>query len=132
MKPTRLQGSAPILLVQDVARAAEFYRDKLGFRFDEYWGDPPAFCILRRDGRHLMLSLLQDDQPANPHRERVAGMWDVYFWVDDAEALFTECQGAGVSLVYALCDQPYGCREFAICDPDGHHLAFGQDLERNP
>ena len=35
----------------------------------------------------------------------------------------------GAIIDYEPCDQPYGCREFGIKDPDGHDIAFGQDLE---
>jgi len=129
MNPPQLTGSAPILLVTDVARAAEFYCDSLGFGFDRYWGDPPGFCILERDAHHLMLARLADDEPAHPHHKRINEMWDAYFWVNDARALYQEYSARKVAMVYELCDQPWGCREFAICDPDGYPLAFGQHLQ---
>ena len=55
-------------------------------------------------------------------------MWDAYFWVDDARALYDDFSARNVDMVYELCDQPWGCREFAIRDPDGYHLAFGQHI----
>jgi hypothetical protein len=27
------------------------------------------------------------------------------------------------------CDNPYGCDDFDVIDPDGHRIAFGQDME---
>ena len=36
-------------LVADVEAAANYYRDTLGFRYERFWGEPPAFCILWRD-----------------------------------------------------------------------------------
>ena len=51
----RIVGGAAVLLVRDVAAAAEYYRDRLGFRYDRLWGEPPCFCIVWRDGNHLML-----------------------------------------------------------------------------
>jgi catechol 2,3-dioxygenase-like lactoylglutathione lyase family enzyme len=42
-------GSAPVLLVADVVKAADYYRDKLGFTYDRFWGEPPNFVILNRD-----------------------------------------------------------------------------------
>ncbi|HZO57789.1 MAG TPA: hypothetical protein VFB63_34090 [Bryobacteraceae bacterium] len=30
----KLNGDAPVLLVADVHRSADFFRDKLGFRYD--------------------------------------------------------------------------------------------------
>ena len=41
--------STPTSLVDDVFESAEFYRDVLGFRFEQFWGDPPRFVMVRRD-----------------------------------------------------------------------------------
>ena len=43
-----IKDGAPVLLVADVEAAANYYRDQLGFRYDQLWGDPPGFCILWR------------------------------------------------------------------------------------
>jgi hypothetical protein len=50
----------------------------------------------------------------------------VYFWVDDVEAMYSELRERGAKIDYELSDKPYGCREFAIQDLDGHDIAFGQ------
>ena len=84
MGKARLEGSAPVLLVRDVAAAANYYRDKVGFSYDHMWGDPPAFCIVGRDNYHLMLSLVDDPEHIVPHYKRVESLWNAYFWVDDA------------------------------------------------
>ena len=55
-RKTKIIGSAPILLVEDVVASANYYRDKLGFNYEQMWGEPPCSCILDRDGFHLMLS----------------------------------------------------------------------------
>jgi uncharacterized glyoxalase superfamily protein PhnB len=36
--------------VDNVVKSAEYYRDVLGFTFNRYWGDPPCFVMLERDG----------------------------------------------------------------------------------
>lgn len=56
-------------------------------------------------------------------------MWNVCFRVDEADASYQELKERGATLDYALCEQPYGCREFAIRDPDDYDIAFGQDLD---
>jgi DNA-binding CsgD family transcriptional regulator len=76
--PGTVTGVAPMFLVDDVARTAEWYRDHLGFAIGEYFredhgaehshdgGAPhthphpnglgqPVFVILSRDGHRLML-----------------------------------------------------------------------------
>ena len=50
MREGRIVGSAPILLVADVVAAANYYRDKLGFTYERFWGNPPNFCMVHRDG----------------------------------------------------------------------------------
>ena len=129
MPGPRLIGSAPILLVRDVVASANYYRDKVGFNYDRVWGEPPRFCILWRDNFHLMLSQTDDPEAIVPHYKVVENMWNVYFWVDDVQALFDELKGKGATIDYELRDQPYGCREFGIQDLDGYDIAFGQDLD---
>ena len=122
-------GSAPILLVKDVIASANYYRDKVGFAYEQFWGKPPCFCILWRDKFNLMLSQVDDPKSIIPHYKVVESMWNVYFWVNDADALYAELKSRGASIDYELCDQPYGCKEFGIQDLDGYDIAFGQDID---
>jgi len=75
-----------------------------------------------------MLSHIEDGKSIVPHYKIVENMWNVYFWVDDAQALYEELKGRGATIDYDLCDQAYGCREFGIRDLDGYDIAFGQDM----
>lgn len=131
MKVSKIIGSAPILLVKDVVSSANYYRDRAGFTYDQFWGDPPGFCILQRDGFHLMLKQVDDEKFIVPHYKVVDKMWNVYFWVNDADKLYEELINLGANIDYELCDQPYGCREFGIQDLDGYDIAFGQVIELN-
>jgi uncharacterized glyoxalase superfamily protein PhnB len=121
-----LTASAPILLVNDVVAAANYYRDRVGFSYDRLWGEPPDFCILHRDGMRLMLSQVNNPADIRPHWTVVDKMWNVYFWVDDVDALYAELHSRGAKIDYGLCNKHYGCREFGIQDLDGHDIAFGQ------
>ena len=120
-----------VFLVRDVVATAHWYRDALGFRFERFWGDPPAFCMARRGGILIMLSQTAADGAVRPnHRtEEKSDAWDCYIWVDDADALHAEYKGRGVPIVRGLCDQPYGCRDFEVEDVNGYRLCFGHDLE---
>jgi predicted enzyme related to lactoylglutathione lyase len=125
----KIIGQAPILLVQDVEAAADYYRDQVGFSYERFWGEPPGFCILERDGFSLMLSRVEDERHVVPHWTVVDKMWNVYFWVDDVEALYAELVERGARIDYDLCDQAHGCREFGIQDLDGYDIAFGQNID---
>ena len=59
----KMKGAAPYFLVDDVFATAEFYRDFLGFTFNEFFGDPPSFTIVERDG---VCILFRQVRPARP------------------------------------------------------------------
>lgn len=125
----RIIGSAPILLVTDVVAAANYYRDQVGFRYERFWGEPPDFCILERDGYHLMLAQVADPRAVVPHWKVRTNLWNVYFWVDDVRAMYEELQARGAKIDYELGMQPYGVLEFGIQDLDGYDIAFGQVVD---
>src|ERR1044071_7147002 len=130
MAKPELICSAAVLLVKDVVAAAEHYRDKLGFAFDSFHGEPPSFCILRRDGCYLMLKQAEDPKHVVPHWTVSDKLWNVYFWVNDDDALYQEFKERGATMDYGPCDQPYGCREFGIQDLDGYDIGFGQVVKK--
>ena len=129
MSAGKIIGSAPVLLVRDVVAAAEYYRDKLGFTFERFWGDPPGFCMPHRDRHIVMLSQVDDEAHIVPHYKVVQSLWNIYFWVDDVEAIYAELKERGATIDYEICLQPYGCKEFGVQDLDGYDIAFGQDLD---
>ena len=127
-QPPKLIGSAPVLLVADVVKAANYFRDQLGFTYDRFWGEPPDFCMVKRDGFIVMLAQAPADARLAPHWKVVDKMWNAYFWCDDVEALHAEFVRRGACIDYGLGIKPYGIKEFGIQDLDGHDIAFGQRL----
>ena len=119
----------PYFIVDDVIATAKYYRDRLGFDFDRFWGEPPCFCMPRRDGHMVMLSQVEDPKHIVPHHKVVDNMWNIYFWVDDVETIHAELKDRGATIDYDLCIQPHGCKEFGVQDLDGYDIAFGQDIE---
>ena len=120
---------APYFIVDDVVVTANFYRDKLGFHYERFWGDPPCFCMVQRSGIIIMLSqldtpgLARPNRLADPNREA----WDAYVWVDNADSLCAEFKAKGVNIARDICNQPYGCRDFDVEDCNGYRLCFGHD-----
>ena len=49
----KLNSVCVCFVVDDVVKSAEYYRDVLGFSFKRYWGEPPCFVMLERDGVQL-------------------------------------------------------------------------------
>jgi predicted enzyme related to lactoylglutathione lyase len=121
---------APYFIVDDVVATANFYRDKLGFRYERFWGDPPAFCMVHREGIVIMLSQFDTPGVMRPNSRAIPGgdAWDAYVWVEDADRLHAEFRERGVTIARGLCDQPYGNRDFDIEDCNGYRLCFGHDI----
>lgn len=127
MAVPKITASAPLLLVRDVVAAANYYRDCVGFDHEQFYGDPPDFCICHRDGFYLMLAQA-DLAQIKPFWQIRDKMWNAYFWVDDADALCEELKARGAKIDYGPCTQPYNVREFGIQDLDGYDIGFGQVL----
>jgi hypothetical protein len=56
-------------------------------------------------------------------------MWDIYFWVDDVDAIYEELRERGAIIDYHLGVKPYGVKEFGVQDVDDHDIGFGQVLD---
>ena len=121
-----LTASAPVLLVKDVIASAAYFRDKLGFSEQNLYGEPINFAIIRRDGLTVMLAQLDEGKTSTPYWQIVDKMWNIYFWVDDAEALYAEFIASGAEIDYTLYTTPWGIKEFGIQDLDDHDIGFGQ------
>jgi uncharacterized glyoxalase superfamily protein PhnB len=121
---------APYFVVPDVVKSAEFYRDKLGFTFGKMWGEPPCFTMVGRGGITIMLKSVAGRHLSSPNnRLNQDCCWDAYVWVEDADALYHEFRTRGVEIAREIENQPYGCRDFDVRDPDGYVLCFGSSLD---
>lgn len=124
----RLLRSAPYFPVADLERAATHYETVLGFTRDYTGGNPPQFVILSRDGFALMLRLVADGSRIVPN-ERQGGTWDVFYWVNDVQALYDEFAAKAADVVYGpVIQTEYHMKEFAVRDAEGYVLGFGQEL----
>jgi hypothetical protein len=128
MSPAKIVAHAPILMVRNVPASVTYWVDKVGFTVGGLWGEPPEFAILDRDAAHLMLSQAPGDHTIVPHWRVRDKMWNAYFWVDDARAMYDEANLRGAIIDYELYEAPYGVLEFGIQDLDDQDIAFGQDL----
>jgi catechol 2,3-dioxygenase-like lactoylglutathione lyase family enzyme len=121
-----LTGHATVLLVESVARAADYYRDRLGFDVERFEQNPDHYASAERDGCHVHLAHF-DGVAARANSDVVPpDMFDAYFWPDDVDALHAELTDRGATIIHGPIDQAYGLREFRVQDPDGHILAFGK------
>jgi predicted lactoylglutathione lyase len=126
MPEAKIIASAPVLLVRDVVKSAAYFRDKLGFNDQQTYGEPPYFAMVSRDKFTVMLAHADASKTLVPHWKIVEKMWNIYFWVDDVEAIYAEFQASGATIDYTLYLTPYGVKEFGVQDLDDHDIAFGQ------
>ena len=124
--------AAPFFLVDDVFATAEYYRDKLGFTFDTFFGEPPAFVIVKRNTTRLMFRQVPAAaRPApRPNDQRMRHALDAYIWVSDVDALAEEFRARGANIEAGPYDSDGGPgrREMSVRDLNGYLLCFGRVL----
>lgn len=118
----------PVLMSQDVAAAATFYRELLEFEttFESDW------YISMRTGA-FELAILAHDHPTIPeaYRSLPSGVL-VNLEVDDVDALHDRLTtNPAVEVVQALRDEDFGQRHFILAAPDGVLLDVIQPIEPN-
>ena len=124
-RPT-ISSVSPFFIVNDVAAAFAFYRDKLGFEVTyQVPGEDVFFGIVRRDGAMIMFKAVEVGPLPNSQRDPAA-RWDAYLNVPDPDALAAEFASRGVAFSVPLKDTDDGLRGFELKDLDGHVLFFGR------
>lgn len=126
MTRPRIGSISPFFIVENVAAALAFYRDRLDFEvsFQEP-ADDPFFGIVNRDGAMIMVKSVGVSPLPNRERERQA-RWDAYLHVPDPDALAAEFSARGVAFSAPLRDTHDGLRGFELQDADGYVLFFGR------
>jgi catechol 2,3-dioxygenase-like lactoylglutathione lyase family enzyme len=125
--PPKPRGIAPHFLVEDVMRAAEYYRDKLGFEIGPYFLDPPVFVIIQRDGMAIQLSRMEGGRGGSNRKWKNEAV-DAYIWVADVDRLHREVAAAQATILQAPLLKEYGMKEMDVADPDGYVIRFGEDV----
>jgi catechol 2,3-dioxygenase-like lactoylglutathione lyase family enzyme len=121
-----ISSIAPFFIVQSVAAALSFYRDRLGFDITfQHPDDDPFFGIVSRDGAMILLKAVGVDSLPNRRREPQA-RWDAYLHVPDPDALAAEFSSRNVAFSEPLQDTHDGLRGFELEDADGYVLFFGR------
>ncbi len=124
----------PLLAVDDVQAAVEYYEGKLGFaREFVHPADAPVFATVRFEGARLMLEAAPGfaakyglEAAAGP---RGRGM-DVNVAMDGAiDELYAKVTAAGAEVVRPIFTTAYGMRQFTVRDPHGYLLTFIRHME---
>ena len=116
--PKQFVQGAPVLHVPNVAAAAAFYRDMLGFTWD--FGDD-TYAVVWRDNSAIHF-VRDETSPKGVH---------LFQWVKDIDGYHREIIGRGVEVGTVPTNQPYGIREFGVRDINGVGIVFGQDISHD-
>lgn len=124
-KKAVISSSLTVLLVSDLEKSRAYYRDVLGCDVNEWWAE--------RDGlTGLAFKLLQAESPDDVRPNRAAKdsghVWDVYCYVEGLDELYAELKAKGAKFAYEMFEQKFDWgiwKEFAIKDPDGYVIGFG-------
>jgi uncharacterized glyoxalase superfamily protein PhnB len=119
----RLCDAAPVLVVQDVLRSVEHYRDVLGFRVGFTYGNPTFYAGVERDDVVIHLQAARESK-------RKPGQGAVNIFVTEVDALYQELKSRGAKMLNEPKDYPYGMRDFDVHDLDDNALCFGMESKK--
>ena len=122
-KPT-LIGIAPQLVVPDVVKTAEYYRDVLGFAIVGYFMEPPVYAMVARDGIQVHFAKAGNDKTCT-NAELGSISTDFVIWVPEIDAFFEEVRSRGAEIIQPIQLRVYGSREFILADCNGFRITVG-------
>ena len=126
------EDAYPIIVTDRLAACREFYTRLLGFQiaFEASW-----FVYLASAGeRSHGIAFMAADHPSEPPGPETfsgRGMF-LTLQVSDAAAEHERLRAAGAPIVYALRDEAWGQRRFALRDPAGTWIDVVQHIDAAP
>jgi len=117
-----------MLLAYDMQETMSFYTDILGFHVTNTMDDPVQWCALEKDGAEMMFMWAgppHEHEPGEEHDHTLGIPGVIYFRPDDVKALHESIVGR-----WPMCEElsvrAHGMLEFAVLDPNGYRLRFGE------
>lgn len=108
----------PVLMSDDVAGTAAFYREHLSFRplFEADW----YVHLQSSEDETVNLGIVAAGHETIPEvgRSRAQGLL-INFEVADVDAVHARIAAAGIPILRSLRDEPFGQRHFIFADPNG-------------
>jgi uncharacterized glyoxalase superfamily protein PhnB len=122
----------PALRYRDARAAIDWLCSVIGFsRHAVHEGENGTIghAELTLGGGMIMLGSAKDDEHGHKFKSpsELGGMESrsAYIVVPDADAVHARAVAAGATIIRAIEDTPYGSREFALRDPEGHSWSIG-------
>ena len=122
-----ISGVIPQLRTTDLASSIRFYTEKLGLVIDFRYQD--FYAGIRAGNQLFHLKLVDERDPSIPF-VAAGEHFHLYLTTSDIAATANALKAAGVEVVRDVNETPWGTKELAIRDDQGHTLYFGQDAAR--
>ncbi len=105
----------PILYSSSIVKSVQYYTEVLGFENKWYWGHPPTFGGVSKNGVEIFFCRDVQGQP---------GTW-LSIFVENVDQLYEEIKPRGASIISPPQTMEWNVREMLVEDPDGHRIRFG-------
>jgi uncharacterized glyoxalase superfamily protein PhnB len=130
-KRHQIHGVQPVLPVPDVAAAAAWFGEVLGFETDFLIGEPvPVHGRVKAGdwtwGAPVYIHLQRREGGITPCGETRLHVGH------DIDTLHDHALAQGATVLQAPIDQPWGLRELALQAPGGHRLVLGAEIGHEP
>lgn len=119
-----------MIIVSDMDRSVEFYRDKLGiplkFQSPEWTEFQTGATTLALHGGGVRYDRAPEGDPS-----KQAGTCSIGFNVEDVDKTFTELKAKGINFVMPPTQREGEGIKLAVCiDPDGLPVSFAQTIAK--
>jgi uncharacterized glyoxalase superfamily protein PhnB len=114
----------PHVVYQDVTQAIAWLTKTFGFVEHYRYGDPAEGAQLYLGRAFIMVTRARPDR-ATP-TTLGCGTQSLTVFVEDVDEHFARTKAANAKIVEELQETPYGERQYAAIDLDGHHWLFSR------
>ena len=123
-----IERLVPLLVYEDIAAAHDFLVQAFGFEPRGVERDPngmPVHAEVLAGEATIWLHRVDSRNDLVSARSSTTATFGLYVQVDDVDAHFMRAQAKGAKVEGVPQDRPYGVREYASRDIEGHRWWFG-------
>jgi hypothetical protein len=123
----------PILNVSDILQTFVWF-EKLGWKKDWDWGEPPTFGAVSSGNCGIFLCLNgqggrgKGSDTSTRDCDDDKGVW-MSIWVDNVDEVYHHCMEQRLEVTMPPTEEPWGVREMHVRHPDGHVFRISQAKE---
>ena len=130
-----IQQLIPLLVCQDIPAEHDFLTSALGFTSGGVHRTPDGHAVhaeVRAGSLVIWLHRVAPEQKLAAPQSLPANHAGIVVYVDDVDAHYQHAVAHGATPEAEPKDMPYGQREYALTDPEGHRWWFATPIQSNP